>query len=417
MALIRHKTTLFLLLSLCTLMLFVSKTTVYGEEEPAVWAREEINAARANGLVPDSLLSDYEAPISRADFCKSMIHLLTVTTGEDPEDMIRGKGLMIPISSPFIDIDDLNVTYAYILGITGGYPDKTFKPNASITRQEAAKMLSNTFYALDKVIVASPQVYADQGSISDWALEAIALVDAYDIMNGVGDNYFDPGGTYQRQMAILTMNRLFNNLDQAPNRDEAPTTPYHYLVYGLGNAGDYTMTFGASSYKLYSTEYQKDGMIFSRKLATNMYDESFEMAVYVIDERDYFAIPSLGKMVSYKTGDDATIISQIYNAVHHDLLSARISNNTYLFTYGVPFPQDDALLENYTFTMEEGEIVHLTKEFNGTLTQIPNITFNFEPLDEAMFQIPQDLEHLENNWVNDGEWAPFWWDQHSTDTF
>ena len=405
-----------LALCLSTLMCLTPLTPINGASDtPASWAVDEIDAAIRDGLVTDTLLSDYDAPITRADFCLSIMHLLESYTGWDSETYIQSKGLVLPNKSPFTDVDDLNVTYAYILGITSGYPDNTFKPTASITRQEAAKMLANVFFALDKDTSADSVLYDDDTDISDWAKGSIALVDGYDIMNGVGNNHFDPQGTYQRQMAILTMNRLYNNLDMAPMSDYAPTTPYHYLVYGLGNAGDYYMTYGNSSHMLYSTEYQKDGAYFARKLAMNMYDEAFVMEIHVQDEHDYYIIPSLNRMVSYETGHDAMIINQMYDAVHHDLLSARISNGAYLFTYGIPFIHDEDLLFHYTFTMEGGDIVHLDKEFNGTTTEIPNINFTFEPLEEAMFQLPQGLEHDVNNWVNDGEWAPFWWAVHSQD--
>lgn len=415
---IKRKTLSALALCLCTIMCLSPMATIYGiTDEPATWAVDEVDAAIANGLVPDALLSNYDAPITRADFCLSIVHLLKAYTGLDAETFITSKGLIVPNNSPFTDVDDLNVTYAYILGITSGYPDNTFKPNASISRQEAAKMLSNTFFTLDKETSADWKEYSDNDDISYWAKPSVALVDAYDIMNGVGDNHFDPTGNYQRQMAILTMNRLYNNVDLAPMRDLAPTTPYHYLVYGLGNAGDYYMTFGNSSYKLYSTVYQKDGNLFYRTITSNMYDETFEMNVFVKDERDYFVIPSLGKMVSYETGHDATLISLMLDAVHHDLLSARVSNGAYLFTYGIPFIHDETMLFKYTFTMVDGDIVQLDKEFNGTTTEIPNIEVTFEPLDDAMFELPQDIEHVEYDWVNDGEWAPFWWEVHSEDTF
>lgn len=412
----KRKSLTVLALCLCSLLCLSPMTSIYGGiDNPAAWAVDEIDEAIANGLVPDRLLGDYEDPITRADFCLSVIHLLEVYTGLDANTYIDSKGLIVPEASPFTDVDDINVTYAYILGITSGYPDGSFKPKASISRQEAAKMLSNTFFALDKTTDAEWQDYSDNEAISDWAKSSVALVDAYDIMNGVGDQRFDPTGTYQRQMAILTMNRLYNNVDSAPMSDVAPTTPYQYLVYGLGNTDEYTMTYGNSSYKLYSSEYQKNGVLFSRKLTANMYDEAFVMEVYVKDGRDYFYIPSLDYMVSYESGNDATLISEMLEAVHHDLLSARISNGQTLFTYGVPFYHDETMFIDYTFTMEAGDIVHLDIAFNGRTTEIPLIEFNYDPLDEAMFNIPEPSNHNENNWVNDGEWAPYWWEIHSND--
>lgn len=398
---------------LCVILCVSTSGDIYGaNDEPASWAVDEINEARANGLIPEALLSHYADPITRADFCLAIVHLMEVYTELRVAEFIESKALTVPDTSPFTDVDDLNVTYAYILGITGGYPDNTFKPNASITRQEAAKMLTSAFYAFDKQTIAPEKTYNDNGDISDWAKPFVDFVDEYDMMNGVGDNRFDPTGTYQRQMAILTMNRLYNNIGRVQSSDNAFSTPFNYLVYGLGNAEDYTMTYGNSSFKLYSMEHSKNDQLAAIKIATNMYEEIFEMQVYVKDGRDYFAIPELGKMVSYKTGHKATLISEMFDAVHHDLISARISNGEYLYTYGIPFIQDEELLFNYTFHMSDGDIVALDKEFNGTTVNIANIEFTFEALDEATFEIPQDLDHTEHNYVDDGEWAPFWWEIH-----
>lgn len=400
-------------LCLCVALCVSTTNSIYGgTDEPASWALDEINEATANGLIPESLLSDYAAPISRADFCLTIIQLLEVYTEMSVEDIIESKALKVPEMSPFTDVNDRNVTYAYILGITSGYPDNTFKPNASISRQEAAKMLTSTFYALHKDINAPEKIYSDNTSISVWAKPYVEFVDEYNIMKGVGGNRFDPTGTYQRQMAIITMNRMYNNIDLAKSADYGFSTPSHYLIYGLGNTEQYTMIYGNSSYKLYSMEYSKNGNLAGIKIARNMYEEIFEMEVYVKDSRDYFAIPELGKMVSYNTGHQATLISEMLEAVHNDLISARISNGEYLYTYGIPFIHDEEILTYYTFHMVDGDIVELDREFNGRIDNIPNIEFTFEEIEDAIFDIPQNLEHIEYNYENDGEWAPFWWEIH-----
>ena len=403
-----------LVLCLCAVLCVSTTNSIYGgTDEPAWWAVDEINEATDNGLIPETLLSHYTKPITRGEFCLSIVHLLEVYTELSMEEFIVSKYLTVPDTSPFTDVNDMNVTYAYILGITGGYPDNTFRPNASITRQEAAKMLTSAFYALHKDISAPEKTYSDNGSISEWAKPYVDFVDEYDIMNGVGDNRFDPTGTYQRQMAILTMNRLYKNVDRAQSADYDVTTPYHYLVYGLGNTDYYTMTYGNSSHKLYSTEYSKNGDLAAIKRANNMYEEFFEMQVYVKDSRDYFAVPELGKMASYNTGHQATLISEMFDAVHHDLISARISNGEYLYTYGIPFIHAEEFLFNYTFHVADGDIVELDRAFRGTNVNIPNINFTFEEIDDAIFEIPKDLDHVEHNYVNDGEWAPFWWEIHA----
>ncbi len=116
---------------LCAALCVGTTNSIYGgTDEPASWAIDEINEATADGLIPESLLSHYATPITRADFCLSIVHLLEVYTEMSVEEFIESNALKVPSTSPFTDVNDSNVTYAYTLGITGGYPDNTIKPKA-----------------------------------------------------------------------------------------------------------------------------------------------------------------------------------------------------------------------------------------------------------------------------------------------
>jgi hypothetical protein len=94
------------------------------------------------------------------------------------------------------------------LGIIHGRGEGIFDPFSSITREEAAAMLSQTLSAAG---VEEPQLntgYADQQLMSDWAKTAVSIVSEHKIMVGTGDNLFDPKGGYTREQALASFLRL-----------------------------------------------------------------------------------------------------------------------------------------------------------------------------------------------------------------
>jgi hypothetical protein len=77
-------------------------------------------------------------------------------------------------------------------------------------------MLANTAAVLGIASNAAPVAFADAGSFSSWAVEAIAFVSSTvdkvsgkPVMGGVGEGLFSPRGTYTRQQAFITMLRLY----------------------------------------------------------------------------------------------------------------------------------------------------------------------------------------------------------------
>ena len=71
-------------------------------------------------------------------------------------------------------------------------------------------MLARLANALGKPLTITASTFADTGSVSSWALEAVGQVQAAEIMGGVGNNTFSPKGPYTREQSIATMLRLYN---------------------------------------------------------------------------------------------------------------------------------------------------------------------------------------------------------------
>ena len=73
------------------------------------------------------------------------------------------------------------------------------------------KMLIITVKALYKFPKAKTE-FADADKVASWAQEAVRAVSAAGIMNGVGDNQFDPTGVYTCEQSALCLLRTYKLL-------------------------------------------------------------------------------------------------------------------------------------------------------------------------------------------------------------
>lgn len=176
---------------------------------PAKWALEQWRSAKALGLVPAQLDRAYDAPITRLEFCQLMTALLSATWGEDAGAYLTAQSLELS-ERPFPDCADPDVAILYALGIVNGRDDGSFAPEATISRQEAAKMLTLTAQILGhEAESGSTTAFSDQSTFPAWASGYIQAVAAMGIMQGDNDSAFFPLGTYDRQQSIVTAYRLY----------------------------------------------------------------------------------------------------------------------------------------------------------------------------------------------------------------
>ena len=121
---------------------------------------------------------------------------------EAPEDSTT-------IDTPFVDVDADDwyagaVAFCKENGIISGYEDTTFRPDQTITRQEAAAMLNNAFGLEASTDVSK---FTDAGKIASWATAHVAAVANAELMNGDAAGTFRPTGTLTRaELASIMMN-------------------------------------------------------------------------------------------------------------------------------------------------------------------------------------------------------------------
>ena len=160
---------------------------------------ENVNTAVEAGIVPDTLQSAYTQATTRAEFCALAVELYETIMGTE-----------ITERATFSDTTDVNVEKMAGLGVVNGVGDGKFDPSASLTREEAATMLSRLANVMEKPLTAGTASFADNASISSWASEAVGQVQASGIMNGIEGNQFAPSDPYTREQSIVTMLRLYD---------------------------------------------------------------------------------------------------------------------------------------------------------------------------------------------------------------
>ena len=172
-------------------------------DEYSAWAKPEVEEARQDEL--GTIFHYPRLDITRVDFCELAVNLYSKMSSV-PEN--------IP-DAAFSDYEDNNVAVAAALGIVTGYEDGTFRPYAFITREEAATMLDRLYKSLGGTETAEgSKQYADDAQFGDWSRDSIYTMQNIGIMKGEENNEFHPYGGYTGEQAIVTIERMYNQLAQ-----------------------------------------------------------------------------------------------------------------------------------------------------------------------------------------------------------
>jgi len=175
-------------------------------DTPSSWAVEQVNAAISRNLVPQNLQSNYTRTTTRAEFAALAVALFeTVTSREIAERM------------EFNDTNDINVQKMGGLGVVIGMGDGSFAPHSTLTREQAAVMLSRLAEAVGNPVPRpnSPVTFTDRAQISSWAITSVEQVQTVGVMMGIGNGMFSPQGNYTREQSIVTILRLFEWLTES----------------------------------------------------------------------------------------------------------------------------------------------------------------------------------------------------------
>lgn len=132
------------------------------------------------------------------------------------------------------------ITYLTEQGVVGGYPDGTFRPNDHLKRGQAVVMMAR---ALDWAPSSSTADFSDVDRDDD-AADAIAYASSHGVLHGYPDGTFRPNATITRaQMAAILGNAFSIGTDVTPVFQDVTkeTTGYGEInqLYMLGILSGY----------------------------------------------------------------------------------------------------------------------------------------------------------------------------------
>ena len=142
-----------------------------------------------------------EEDVTRGDFAVMLTNMLGVSE------------LPHVVNNPFADVnEDLYysdaIAYCYDQGYIGGYPDGSYRPEATITRQEAAKIMAEAL----ELTETDDELFTDDNLIHEWAEDYVYQCKAAGIFGGdAGTGNFRPTDAISRAETAKIMVVAYNN--------------------------------------------------------------------------------------------------------------------------------------------------------------------------------------------------------------
>lgn len=118
------------------------------------------------------------------------------------------------------------VRKANAAGYLAGYPDKTIKPNHTITRQEAAVILA--VVAKGTATNKENVFFKDKNEIAGWSADAVTTMAQMGVLHGYPDGTFKPQNKITRAESIVAISQLLliqNTPAQKPTTIQQPPAP------------------------------------------------------------------------------------------------------------------------------------------------------------------------------------------------
>lgn len=194
---------------------------------PSSWAKNELQKALENKIVPDILKHvDMQIEINRLEFAYLSVKIY---------EALSSKKIDKLKPNPFSDTDDAEVIKAYSIGITNGTSKEKFSPDRALDREQMATMLTRVFKKVNfdnwtletdsnfKLNTENVKLFSDHKDISSWAIESVYFMVKNNIIKGVGQNMFGPKNfaseesatiyvDSSREQALVIGSRMIENL-------------------------------------------------------------------------------------------------------------------------------------------------------------------------------------------------------------
>lgn len=177
----------------------------FNDVPTSFWAYDLIKRAAAMQIILGTTEETFSpnGNITRAEFTTILARVLNLKEGS---------------ASPFSDVGSdkwysQSINAAYAAGLVNGRSDTQFVPNGTITREEMAALIVRALeFKLGRELEAgTATTFSDEASIAQWAIEAIEKATAAGIIDGKGNNNFDPKGLLTRAEAVKVLLLMAEN--------------------------------------------------------------------------------------------------------------------------------------------------------------------------------------------------------------
>ncbi len=195
---------------ICCLFLFsrpVSADVTYFNDLVGHWSETNVY-----GVADFGLLNGYPDNTFRPDYKITRTEFLKILALDAQEDLSA-----YDTESKFPDVTasfwgKQYINWGAAKGIIDGYPDNTFHPDSTVSRQEMAVILYRyivTYRGLSLPSVNGEMNFADENSIGTWAQSAVKAIQKAGVINGYGDGTFAPLSSSTRaESATMIANYL-----------------------------------------------------------------------------------------------------------------------------------------------------------------------------------------------------------------
>ena len=186
----------------------IEESEEYTWSKASEWAEPELKEASKQNLIPEIFdEANLTKNITRKEFAHTVVKMYEKITGQKA----------VPIAkNPFTDTKDKEVLKAYNIGITNGTSDTTFSPDALITREQMATMMTRalTKAGKDTSRPESAKLFADDSEFSEYAKDSIYYMSSIEIIKGVGENKFNAKGNASREQALAISIRCVKKVNK-----------------------------------------------------------------------------------------------------------------------------------------------------------------------------------------------------------
>ncbi|MBQ7599464.1 MAG: S-layer homology domain-containing protein [Clostridia bacterium] len=217
--------------------LMLGTAVIVNSDTPSSWAQAEVNAGIAEGLVPADLQKDYTSPVTRGSVALMFINLLEKSSGKAVGTIMEEKNVS-PDPSAFSDTSDPAVLAANALGIINGTGSGKFSPDGTLKRAQIAAIINRVARVMGIDTEGYSHDFTDITGNYSWAGTELGWPVHAGVINGVGNNKFNPGGDLTAEQAILITYRAFTafaSYSKLTNPDPAARV----IIFGVDGAGDF----------------------------------------------------------------------------------------------------------------------------------------------------------------------------------